>query len=99
MKTFIKSITAGAFLVAANMAFAAEPVALNGDDLDQVNAGVLITIASSSAGAASGFLPTSYSTGSQSLLGGLVTSSSASSAHSVFGAAASNATSGIQIAW
>jgi hypothetical protein len=98
MKTFIKSISAGAFLVAANLAFAAEPVALNGDDLDQVNAGVLITIASTSSGSATGFLPTSYSAGSQTVLG-ITSNSATSSAHSVFGSAATGATSGIQIAW
>lgn len=99
MKIFTKVISTGAFLLATNLAFAANPVALNGEDLDQVNAGAMITIASSSAGAASGFLARSVSAGSQSVFGGIATNGASSTAQAVFGTAQTNATSGIQIAW
>ena len=99
MKLFTKAISTGAFLLATNLAFAAGPVALNGDDLDQVNAGVLITIASTSAGSATGFQPTSSSAANQTILGVLAANGASSNAHSVFGTAATNATSGIQISW
>lgn len=99
MKSFIKTAAAGAFLVAANFAFAGEPVALNGDDLDQVNAGAMITIVSQSAGMAAGFLPTSTSLSTHNLLGTIYTSAAGSTANAVFGNVATNASSGIVVNW
>jgi hypothetical protein len=47
MKNYAKAIVTGAFLVAGNMAYAAEPVALNAQDLDLVSAGTAATVFSS----------------------------------------------------
>ena len=47
MKNYAKAIVTGALLVAGNMAYAAEPVALNAQALDMVSAGTAATVISS----------------------------------------------------
>ena len=53
MKSFNKALSAAALLAVSGLSFAAEPMILGANDLDQVNAGFTITTGSS----------TTYSTG------------------------------------
>ena len=46
MKNYAKAIVTGAIMVAGNMAYAAEPVALNALDLDRVSAGTAPSVIS-----------------------------------------------------
>ncbi len=84
MKSIYKAVSASVFLLASGLSFAGEPVNLNAEDMDQVNAGLVLTIGSSSTGYATGFNAASQSVSSTNILG-LVTFDAGSLATSPVG--------------
>ena len=49
MKSIIKTVSAAAFVLASGLSFAGQPVSLSSEDMDQVNAGVYISVSNGSA--------------------------------------------------
>jgi hypothetical protein len=84
MKSIYKAVSASVFLLASGLSFAGEPINLNAEDMDQVNAGLTISVGSSSTGYAAGFNSASQSISSTNILG-LVTFDAGSLATSPLG--------------
>lgn len=56
MKSIIKTVSAAAFVLASGLSFAGQPVSLSSEDMDQVNAGLSMTLSNGSSGSSYGLL-------------------------------------------